>query len=96
MNYHPVLLAYANPRSKSHSGYLHELAVMCLEDKNKIISFRWSFLANAMGDSGLRHVLSRVYDLGWDHDEGTRNMKKRFQDIVNFEGLGNKSLEDYL
>ena len=63
-----------------------------LHNHKKIMGITWSRMHDVLGGS---YSFATVYQHGWDMDEETRVLRKKFEEMA-YPAVLNKSLEDYL
>jgi hypothetical protein len=100
VKYHPWITRYCEGMNFYHAedGLAWDEEVVlrqvraALRDHKEIMEITWARMSHVLGGS---FSFSPVYNYGWDRDEGTRALRKKFEEMA-YPKVLDKSLEDYL
>ena len=100
VKYHPWITRYCEVMNLYYEGdrYVWDEEIVlrkvktALHDHRGIMEINWARMSSVLGDV---MSLSAVYSYGWDRDEDTRALRKKFEEMA-YPAVLNKSLEDYL
>jgi hypothetical protein len=100
VKYHPWITRYCEVMNNYYDGenfrwdeenVLRQVKA-ALHDHKEIMEITWRRMYDVLG--GVMSF-STVYSYGWDRDEGTRVLRKKFEEMA-YPKVLDKSLEDYL
>jgi hypothetical protein len=100
VKYHPWIVRYCEVMNLHYEGdgYVWDEEIVlrqvktALHDHREIMEITWGRMSSVLG--GVMSF-STVYGHGWDWDEETRALRKKFEEMA-YPKVLDKSLEDYL